>query len=117
VAQPGRAQRSGRWGRWFKSSLPDQNEIKGLRNLSVTPFLWRFGNLLPGASSLFLSSNIDEHRLIADRWLAVEVCWYTLGATAHIYLRMHLKFGHWLKYSFCLLQSVYLAQFSAPAGT
>jgi hypothetical protein len=25
VAQPGRAQRSGRWGRWFKSSLPDQS--------------------------------------------------------------------------------------------
>jgi hypothetical protein len=23
VAQPGRAQRSGRWGRWFKSSRPD----------------------------------------------------------------------------------------------
>ena len=25
VAQPGRAQRSGRWGRWFKSSRPDHN--------------------------------------------------------------------------------------------
>lgn len=23
MAQPGRAQRSGRWGRWFKSSRPD----------------------------------------------------------------------------------------------
>ena len=25
VAQSGRAQRSGRWGRWFKSSRPDHN--------------------------------------------------------------------------------------------
>ena len=27
VAQPGRAQRSGRWGRWFKSSHPDQQPL------------------------------------------------------------------------------------------
>ena len=26
VAQPGRAQRSGRWGRWFKSSRPDHEK-------------------------------------------------------------------------------------------
>ena len=28
VAQPGRAQRSGRWGRWFKSSRPD-HDLRG----------------------------------------------------------------------------------------
>ena len=27
VAQPGRAQRSGRWGRWFKSTRPDHIPI------------------------------------------------------------------------------------------
>ncbi len=30
VAQSGRAQRSGRWGRWFKSSRPDQKNNKYL---------------------------------------------------------------------------------------
>ena len=36
MAQPGRAQRSGRWGRWFKSSRPD-HELRGFlagRNVS-----------------------------------------------------------------------------------
>ena len=35
VAQPGRAQRSGRWGRWFKSSRPDHFKFF---SISIHPF-------------------------------------------------------------------------------
>jgi hypothetical protein len=35
VAQPGRAQRSGRWGRWFKSSRPDHNTSNPCKVLST----------------------------------------------------------------------------------
>jgi hypothetical protein len=40
VAQPGRAQRSGRWGRWFKSSRPDHNTSNPCKVLSNRLFFY-----------------------------------------------------------------------------
>ena len=37
MAQPGRAQRSGRWGRWFKSSRPDHFHFI-IKKLSLSLF-------------------------------------------------------------------------------
>ena len=55
MAQPGRAQRSGRWGRWFKSSLPDQFFAKNKTLFYAAPksaSVWRF------FSGLFVSARL-----------------------------------------------------------
>ena len=51
VAQPGRAQRSGRWGRWFKSSRPDHQTSTRPQNFTALDDLL-YAATLPGAMHL-----------------------------------------------------------------
>ena len=104
MAQPGRALRSGRRGRWFESSHPDKNPLakqrviaKPLRfEVNSVANRWWLGTVSPDAWGAIIKAGLREHLAVVKsrRELVAIVLRAALGSGhGHIPLRwMRLAF-------------------------